>query len=223
MRVLHHLPLSPFSRKVRVVLREKNLEFELRVEKVWERRPDFLAVNPAGTVPVLVEDDGTTLADSNVICEYLDEVYPAERIVIGETPTERAEVRRLVAWFDLKFSREVTDNLYREKMMKKFLGLGEPNSAAIRAGSANIHYHLDYIGWLTERRRFLAGSKYSLADVSAAVHISVLDYLGDVPWEEHARAKDWYARIKSRPAFRPLLSDLVPGAPPPQHYANLDF
>lgn len=223
MRTLYHLALSPFSRKVRVVLREKNLDFELKVEKVWERRPEFLAMNPAGTVPVLVEGDGTTIAESGVICEYLEEVHPGERTLIGSTPVERVEVRRLVAWFDQKFSREVTDNLLREKMMKKFLGLGEPNSSAIRAGYSNIHYHLDYIGWLTERRKFLAGDKYSLADVAAAAHLSCLDYIGDVPWSDHPRAKDWYARIKSRPAFRPLLGDLIAGAPPPKHYADLDF
>jgi glutathione S-transferase len=223
MRTLYHLALSPFSRKVRVALKEKNLDFTLRVEKVWERQPEFLALNPAGTVPVFIDEDGTTLADSSVICEYLEDLYPDERKLLGDTILERAETRRLVAWFDLKFSREVTDNLYREKMMKKFLGLGEPNSAAIRAGSSNIHYHLDYIGWLTERRKFLAGQKFSLADIAAASHLSVLDYMGDVPWDQHARAKDWYARIKSRPAFRPLLADLVPGAPPPKHYADLDF
>jgi glutathione S-transferase len=223
MRTLYHLALSPFSRKVRVALREKNLDFELKVEKVWERRPEFLAMNPAGTVPVLVEDDGTTIAESGVICEYLEEVHPGERNLLGATPVERIEVRRLVAWFDQKFSREVTDNLLREKMMKKFLGLGEPNSSAIRAGYNNIHFHLEYVGWLTERRKFLAGDKYSLADVAAAAHLSCLDYIGDVPWGEHPRAKDWYARIKSRPAFRPLLGDLIPGAPPPKHYADLDF
>jgi glutathione S-transferase len=223
MRTLYHLVLSPYSRKVRVALREKDLEVQLRVEKVWERRMEFLALNPAGTVPVLVEDDGTAIVDSGVICEYLEEVYPQDRNLLGEKPAERAEVRRLVAWFDQKFAREVTDNLLREKMMKKFLGLGEPNSSAIRAGVQNIHYHLDYIGWLTERRRFLAGDKYSLADIAAATHLSCLDYIGDVPWEQHPRAKDWYARIKSRPAFRPLLADAIPGKPPPPHYADLDF
>ncbi|HTP84007.1 MAG TPA: glutathione S-transferase family protein [Alphaproteobacteria bacterium] len=222
-RTLYHLALSPFSRKVRVAMREKGVEFQLKVEKVWERRSDFLALNPAGTVPVLVEEDGTAIADSSVICEYLEEAYPGERNLLGEDAKERAEVRRLAAWFDQKFAREVTDNLLREKMMKKFLGLGEPNSAAIRAGFQNIHYHLDYIGWLIERRRFLAGDKYSLADIAAATQLSCLDYIGDVPWADHERAKEWYARIKSRPAFRPLLADNIPGAPPPPHYADLDF
>ena len=222
MRTLYHLWLSPHSRKVRFALKEKSLPFDMKVEKVWERRPEFLALNPAGTVPVLVDDDGTAVADSSVICEYLEEVYPERKLIDG-SPAERAEIRRLVVWFDLKFGREVTENLVGEKMMKRFLGRGEPNSAAIRAGHFNIQYHLDYIGYLTERRRYLAGESFSLADIAAAAHLSTVDYVGDVPWEAYPPAKDWYARIKSRPAFRPLLADHIPGAPPPKHYADLDF
>jgi glutathione S-transferase len=222
MRTLFHQWLSPFSRKVRIVLKEKGLDFEMKVEKVWERRPEFLEMNPAAEVPVLIEPDGTVLADSNVICEYLDEVY-RDRLLIGIDPIDRAEVRRVISWFDIKMNREVTENLVGEKMMKRMLGLGQPNSAAIRAGHANIHYHLDYIGYLIERRRWLAGDHFSLADITAAAHISVLDYVGDVPWGDHETAKDWYARIKSRPSFRPILSDHIPGNPPPAHYADLDF
>jgi len=222
MRTLYHLWLSPDCRKVRMALREKSLDFDMVVEKVWERRPEFLALNPACMVPVLADDNGAVVVDGSVICEYLEEVY-GERPLIGVNPLARAEVRRLVAWFDGKFAREVTDNLLGEKMMKRILTQGEPNSAAIRAGYANIHYHLDYIGYLTERRKYLAGDHFSLADIAAAAHLSALDYLGDVPWEDHPRAKEWYARIKSRPSFRPLLADHIPGAPPPQHYANLDF
>lgn len=222
MRTLYHLWLSPFSRKVRIALREKNLTCDLKVEKVWERREDFLALNPAGTVPVLIDDDGAVIAESNVICEYLDEAYPEIPLISG-TAAERAETRRLAAWFDQRFAREVADNLYREKMLKRFLGLGEPNSVAVRAGYANLRYHLDYIGWLAERRRFLAGDQFGLADIAAAAQLSTLDYIGDVPWDEYEAARHWYARIKSRPSFRPILSDHIPGAPPPRHYADLDF
>jgi glutathione S-transferase len=222
MRTLYHLWLSPFARKVRIALREKNLACDLKVEKVWERREDFLALNPAGTVPVLVDETGAVICDSSVICEYLDEAYPVMCLLPGG-PAERAEARRLAAWFDQRFAREVSDNLYREKMLKRFLGLGEPNSSAVRAGYANIRYHLDYIGWLAERRRFLAGDQFGLADIAAAAQLSTLDYIGDVPWDEHEGAKQWYARIKSRPSFRPILADHIPGAPPPRHYANLDF
>ena len=222
MRTLHHLWLSPFCRKVRVALAEKGLEFELKVEDLWQRRPEFLAMNPAGDVPVLVEDEGRVLADSTAIAEYLEEAFPLPPLVPGDA-SARAEVRRLVAWFDVKFNREVTDNLVGEKMMKRFLRTGEPDSRAIRAGRHNIHTHLDYIAWLAERRTWLAGDDFSLADVAAASHVSAVDYIGDVPWTEHPGSKDWYARVKSRPSFRAILADHIPGAPPPKHYADLDF
>ena len=222
MRTLFHLWLSPGSRSVRIGMAEKGLAFELKIEKVWERRVEFLQLNPAGEVPVLTEPDGAALLDARAILEYLEEVYP-EPDLLGNTPAQRAETRRLVAWFDDKFNREVTENLVGEKFMKRFLRTGAPHGPSIRAGHENIHYHLDYIGFLTERRRWLAGNEFSWADIAAASHLSALDYLGDVPWDEHPRAKDWYVRIKSRPSFRPLLSDTIPGNPPPAHYSDLDF
>ena len=222
MRTLFHLWLHPFSRKVRIVLSEKQLDYELKLEKVWERRTEFLALNPAGDVPVLVEPDGTTLANSSVICEYLEEVYPNVNL-LGPDPVQKAETRRLVSWFDVKFNREVTENLVGEKLMKRFLKLGEPHGPSIRAGHANIHYHLDYIGFLTEKRNWLAGDDFSLADIAAASHISAVDYIGDVPWEDHKTAHEWYSRIKSRPSFRPLLEERIPGFVPAGHYENVDF
>jgi len=222
MRTLFHLWLHPFSRKVRVVLTEKKLDFELQIEKVWERRTEFLALNPAGDVPVLIEKDGTTLANSQVICEYLEEVYP-ETNLLGLDPVQRAETRRLVSWFDVKFNREVTDNLIGEKLMKQFLKTGEPHAPSVRAGHANIHYHLDYIGFLTEKRKWLTGDNFTLADIAAATHLSAIDYIGDVPWEEHEAAREWYAKVKSRPSFRPLLDDRIPGFTPSNHYEDVDF
>lgn len=222
MRILYHLWLSPPCRKIRVAMTEKNLPFELQVEKVWERRPEFLALNPAAEVPVLVEEDGTAIVDSVAIVEYLEDAYP-ERPLLGITPAARAEVRRLSQWFDLKFGREVSDNLVGEKVLKKFLGLGEPASTAIRAGHANMKTHLEYISWLADRRRFLAGDFFSLADITAASHLSAVDYIGDVPWDDYPRAKEWYVRIKCRPSFRPVLADHIPGLRPPAHYADLDF
>lgn len=222
MRQLYHLWLHPFSRKVRIALLEKGLKFELKVEKIWERRTEFLTLNPAGDVPVLVEPDGTILTDSQVIVEYLDEVYNTTDL-LGRDPLARAETRRLVSWFDKKFNAEVTENLVGEKMMKQFLKMGEPHGPSIRAGHANIHYHLDYIGFLIEQHRWLAGDSFSLADITAAAHLSAIDYIGDVPWDKHQAAKDWYTRIKSRPSFKPLLNDVIPGFTPPQHYSVEHF
>lgn len=222
MRLLYHLWLSPFSRKIRIVLQEKNLDFSMKVEKTWERRPEFLALNPAGEVPVLIEPDGTVLADASAIAEFLEETY-RDKLLLGLNPLDRAEVRRLTQWFDVKMNHEVTENLVGEKIMKRFLGFGQPDSSVIRAGKANLNHHLDYLSYLAERRRWLAGDHFSLADITAAAHLSTLDYLDDVPWDEHEPAKEWYARVKSRPSFRPILADHIPGAPPPKHYADLDF
>jgi len=222
MRTLYHVWLHPFSRKVRLALAEKKLEFDLQVEKIWERRTAFLAMNPAGDVPVMVEEDGTILSNSQVICEYLEEVYPQINL-LGSDAIQRAETRRLIGWFDVKFNKEVTENLVGEKLMKRFLKLGEPHGPSIRAGHANIHYHLDYIGFLTEKRKWLAGEEFTLADIAAAAHLSSIDYIGDVPWEEHHAARDWYSRVKSRPSFKSLLEDRIPGFTPVEHYENVDF
>ena len=222
MRVLYHLWPSAPCRMVRITLAEKQLEYEAKIERVWERRPDFLALSPVGEVPLLVEPDGTALTDGGVILEYLDECYPAPPL-IGEDRVSRAETRRLVSWFGSRFAGEVTDNLAGEKIMKRFLRGGHPNSEAIRIGRVNIGYHLEYVAYLAERRRWLAGDQFGLADIAAAAHLSIIDYIGDVPWDDHPEAKAWYMRIKSRPSFRPLLQDRIPGVAPAEQYANLDF
>lgn len=221
MHTLYHLWLSPPCRQVRLILGEKGIGCELKTEDVWRRRPEFIKLNPAGEVPVLVVDD-VVVAGAAVIAEFLEETVPEPALIAGSA-AERAEIRRLALWFDRKFNAEVTENLVGEKVMKRFLGTGYPDSRAIRAGKENIHYHLDYVGWLTERRTWLAGDRLSVADMAAAAHLSALDYLGDVPWSEHDPAKHWYARIKSRPSFRPILADRLPGEPPPKHYDDLDF
>ena len=118
MRILYHLPLCPFSRKIRLIMAEKRLSFELMTEAVWKKRDEFLSMNPAGTVPVLVEETGLAICDSYAISEYLEEAYP-DTLLMGRTLAERVEVRRLVAWFDDKFNREITRNLLFEKMFKR--------------------------------------------------------------------------------------------------------
>lgn len=222
MWTLYHQPLCPFSRKVRVVLAEKRIEADLVAEPVWQRRAEFLALNPAGDVPVLENGDGLALADSQAIVEFLEETTP-EPTLLGESPEERAEARRLVAWFDRKFNAEVTQHLVGEKVMNRLLRLGQPDSRAIRAGLANIHSHLGYVSFLMERRTWLAGDRMTLADIAAAAHLSCVDYLGDVPWDQHEEARTWYARMKSRPSFRAILADHVNGLPPAPAYADLDF
>jgi glutathione S-transferase len=218
---LLHFPLGPFSRKVRIVLREKELDAELEAVEPWRQAEALAEVNPAAEVPVLL-DGQRVICDSWAICEYLEETRP-ERRLLALDPVERAEVRRLVAWFDVKFVREVTDLIWREKVLKFAVSRETPNSAAVRVGVANLHAHLEYIGYLFEQRNWLAGDHISLADAAAGAQLSVLDYLGDVPWDAHPGAKLYYARLKSRPSFRPLLADRTPCLKPAAHYDDLDF
>lgn len=221
MNRLFHMPLSPFCRKVRLSLAEKKIEVELVEERYWEQGSDFLRRNPAGKVPVL-KMNGLTLAESGPICEYIEETHP-EPSLMPCTPEARYEVRRLVSWFDDKFHTEVTSKLLYERVNKKLMGQGYPDSKNVKSGARKVKYHLDYMGWLLDQRRWLADDTMTLADFTAAAHLSALDYISDVDWNRNAVVKDWYAKIKSRPAFRSILADQVPGFPPPPHYADLDF
>jgi glutathione S-transferase len=218
---LFHVPLSPFCRKVRLSLAEKKIEVELVEERYWEQDPEFLRRNPAGKVPVL-RMDGRMMAESAAICEYIEERQP-EPPLMPRSADDRYEVRRLVAWFDDKFHNEVTSKLLYERVNKKLMKQGYPDSSNVKAGARAIKFHLDYLGWLLDQRRWLAGDAMTLADFAAAAHLSSLDYISDVDWNRNGTVKDWYAKIKSRPAFRSLLADQIPGFPPPAHYADLDF
>ncbi len=173
---------------------------------------------------------GRTVPGANVIAEYLDESYGsqvADRRLMPASSADRVEVRRLMTWFNSKFFSEVSELIAREKIWKRYMrpeeGGGPPDSFVIRTARANIGEHLRYLGWLAKTRKWLAGEKLTYADLAAAAHLSTCDYLGDVPWQEDENAKNWYAKVKSRPAFRVLLAETIPGLPAAASYTNLDF
>lgn len=229
MATLYHHPFCPHSRFIRLALAEMGLEPSMAEERPWDRRNEYLALNPAGTTPVLVES-GLALPGPCVIAEYLDETHGhalGHRRLMPASPARRAEVRRLLDWFLAKFHEEVSAYLVTEKIFKRFmppsLGGGVPDMSAVRAARVNVRYHLQYIGHLTGCRPWLAGDDLTYADLAAAAHLSAADYLGDVPWDEDERARDWYARMKARPAFRALLADKAPGLAPADHYTSLAF
>ena len=227
MYVLYHRPADPFCRKVRLMLAEKGLEFTAKEEEPWEIDPGFLADNPGRDIPVLEEPDGHILCGHRPICEYIDEI--TSRPLFGAYARDKAEVRRLCDWFDEKFYREVSVYLAGEKITKRLNG-EMPDSDAIRAGKINILGHMNYTEWLLKRRNWLAGEVFTMADFAAAAHFSVLDYIGEVPWDKKdgdapmfEETKNWYARVKSRPSFRTILADRIQGILPAPHYGNLDF
>ena len=230
MLTLLQQTLCPLSRYVRLILGEYGIEARLVEEPFWERREEFMLLNPAGQIPVLVADGQPAIPGAAIIAEFIEETYPAgngaDRL-LPPTAGQRVEVRRLANWFNDKFHQEVSGPLVTERVFKRHMtkeqGGGPPDTEAMRAARKNIRYHLAYIGWLVQTRDWLAGERLSLADLAAAAHLSAADYLGDVPWNEDEAAKNWYARLKSRPAFRAILADRAAGIPPSASYADLDF
>ncbi|MFB2553119.1 glutathione S-transferase family protein [Ensifer soli] len=230
MPTLYHHPMSAASRFVRLILSEYGYQTDLAEEMPWEKRREFLALNPAGTLPVYVDDSRRALCGAAVISEYLDEtngVLKRDRRLLAEDPFQRAEIRRLTEWFLHKMEADVTRPLVRERIFKLQMtaeqGGGAPDSKILRTSRANIRQHMKYLDWLAGSRKWLAGDRLSYADLAAAGALSVLDYMGEIDWVEASQVKDWYQRLKSRPSFRPLLAERVRGVTPVSHYADLDF
>jgi glutathione S-transferase len=230
MLTLFHQPICPRSRYVRLILAEYGIAARAVEERFWERREEFMLLNPAGEIPVLVADGEPAIPGATIIAEYIEEARTPDAhrdALMPARPGERVEVRRLANWFNDKFHAEVSGPLVTERVFKRHMtreqGGGAPDTDTLRAARHNIRYHLAYLGWLVRTRDWLAGERLSLADLAAAAHLSSADYLGEVPWNEDEFAKTWYARVKSRPSFRPILADVLAGVPPSQSYADLDF
>lgn len=230
MPTLYHHPMSTTSRFVRLILSEYGFQTELVEEQPWEKRREFLTLNPAGSLPVYVDDNMRVLCGATVLSEFLDEthgVLKRDRRLLAEDPFQRAEIRRLTEWFLQKFESDVTRPLVKERIYKLQMtaaqGGGAPDSKLLRTARANIRQHMKYLEWLAGSRTWLAGGRLSYADLAAGAAVSVLDYLGEIEWAESPIAKEWYQRMKSRPSFRPLLAERIRGLTPVSHYADLDF
>lgn len=222
MRELYHYPLDAFGRIARIYLHEKSLEYQAIEECPWNRKVSFSENHVYSDLPTLVENNGTVLEGCYSIVEYIEQTYQSS-CLLGNSLKEKAEVRRVSALFNVYFFADVANNIIFEKVIKKYVSKSSPDSASIRKGNSNIKKYFDYISWLTNRRNWLAGEEFSMADISAAAHISCLDYVASVEWESYPEVKDWYVRIKSRPSFRSILKDRITNVVPPTFYSELDF
>jgi glutathione S-transferase len=226
MRTLLHMPFDPACRFARLMLAEKGLVVRLVETAPWAQGGELSQVNPAMTVPVLVDEPPTggeiAVSPAAAIAEYLDEAY-REPALLPSTSAARAETRRMLHWFDLKFEAEVNALIVRRRIEGRLQGRrwGEPEP--LRAAHDAIAWHLDYLNFLFERRAFIAGDRFTVADLAGAAHLSVNDYFGLVPWSDFPDVRAWYQKIKSRPSMRPLLADRIDGTPAAAHYADLDF
>lgn len=220
---LYQFPLCPFSRKVRLAMAEKGIAVELVRASPWLDDDDFADLNPGRQTPVLVEAaKGLVLIDSTAIAEYFEETVDRAPMIPG-TAANRAEIRRLVGWFDIKLYQDAVAPLIHERMLKRLVSREPPDAQQLRRAMTAMDGHLDYIDWLLDHRRWLGGPVLTLADLAAAAQLSVADYLGGIDWRGHKQTVDWYAVMKSRPSFRPLLGERMEVIMPPAHYDKPDF
>lgn len=222
MRKVYYYPLCPFSRQLRIILKEVDSVFTLIKEEFWLKKKEFITLNPNGKLPVLIETSGLVVYDIFTIIEYLREIEPNFHFICNE-PEKNVAIRKLFTWFNDKFYHEVTKIILDEKLIKFLKNYGSPRSDLLKIAKTSQKSHFNFIANLLQSNSYLAGDQVTIADIAAASHISVIDYFNEVVWDYYPSVKNWYVLIKSRPSFKPLLQDYTPGFFPPKYYAELDF
>ena len=216
------MPLDFSCRAARLILLEKKIDFEIIKEATWKRRVEFLKINPAGDLPVTIDNEGNVIVSYEVLIEYLEEKKIGNPL-LGKTANERLEIRRLCMWIGKKFFKEVIENILDERVFNSLKEHSQPSTVTLKAGRKNLKNHMSYFDWIFNRRKFFAGDFFSVADISLAAAISSLDYLNEIEWHKYQKVKGWYALIKSRPSFRPILNESIYNIAPASHYKDLDF
>lgn len=216
--------LDPGSRLVRLVLTEYGVAYDIEDVSPYRRDAALTEINPAATLPLLLEDSLPPIIGLSAVLHYIEESgIVANRGLVPQSVPQKAEMWRLFDWVMSKFNDEVSRYVLEEKIGKRETKQGAPDPATLRAAKANLGEHMHYFAYLLATRKWVGGEEMSLADFALAAQLSTLDYLGDIAWDDYPDVKLWFARIKSRPAFRPLLSDRVVGMPAASSYADLDF
>jgi glutathione S-transferase len=223
-KLLQHR-LDPASRLARLMFAEYGIAHELEDIRPWLREARLLEINPAATVPILVDESEPPVVGTLAVIHAIEDAY-APSAIAGLFPArgrDRAEMWRLSEWVLVKLNDEVTRYVIEEKIVKRDRPGATPDPGVLRVAKQNLVEHMLYFNWIFASRHWLAGEAMTLADFALAAHLSALDYLGDVDWESAVEVRHWYARMKSRPAFRGLLGDRVGGMSPHAGYADLDF
>ncbi|MCS6757975.1 MAG: glutathione S-transferase family protein [Candidatus Devosia euplotis] len=222
--MLQH-PLDPASRLIRLMCAEYGVPLDIEEIKPWLRTAELLEINPASTLPILIDDNDQPIVGLLANIHLIEDLYTPSAVagLIPPDPIMRAEMWRLIEWVIFKLNDEVTRYVLEEKIVKRDHRGATPDPAVLRVAKANLNEHMLYFNWLFANRSWLTGDELTLADFALAAHLSTLDYLGDIDWGKAGETRDWYSRIKSRPAFRTLLNDRVLAMPPHKGYADLDF
>lgn len=222
---LAYYNFCPFSRALRIALIEKKIPFSLDILNPWESMERDIIVSPIGNIPVMHDEIGDhrfPIMSVPAGYEYLEDVYEDTSLYRGDILLH-TEIRRLVSWMDSDFFMKVSSKLIEEKIIKRIKRQETPDSVLISEAFEALAYHLEYIDFLVSKRRWIAGDDFSMADIVAGAHLSIIDYLGDIHWVDYPNAKEWYMKLKSRPSFQEMLEDRIGNILPSKNYNNLDF
>ena len=220
MYTLYYHPSCVFSRIIKTLLQELKYDFRTEEKKFWERPQSLIDINPSGELPILINDNDGMIIGVYPITEYL--MYKNQDWVLLDN-IKINEIRRLVFWFNNKFFEEVTKYIINEKLLKLLMNYGSPNSKYLRAAKENLSQHMSYISQLLQKNEFIACDRITIADITAANHLMLLDYFNEIRWDKYEEIKNWFLIIKSRPSFQVILKERFNSLPPPKHYEKLDF
>lgn len=205
---LYHFPISPNSRRVVAVIHHLGLECELialDLTKGEHLTPEFISLNPNHMIPTLVDGD-TVLWESNAIMQYLcgkvgdDSLWPKD-------PKKQAEVSRWLFWQAAHFGSACSVFIF-ERLVKKFLNLGEPNSAEIAKGEERFHRFAKVLNEYLVGREWLEGNHVTLADYSVGSFLDLTE-MAQYPMEGYDEIKRWYKNIEQLPAWQSSMPSKI--------------
>ena len=222
MITLYHYYLCSSSRYIRLILEEHKISYDTQLENYWRPQKDFLKLNPAGHLPVLVNEENFPVVGANACIEYVKDLEVRSKL-FADDYKEKAEINRLVHWFDVIFKKEVFEPIIYEKIFSGILDNITPNSENIRAALNNLDFHIQYFNYLLNSKNYFIKDDLTYLDFLAAANFSVLDYLGLLNLKGYENIKEWYFKIKSRPSFKTLLKDQIVGLNPHENYKIIDI
>jgi len=196
-------PLSPYAQKVRLVLHEKQIDFESR--EMWSKsqHEELFSLNPRGEVPALIDDE-TVVADSTIICEYLEERFPDPPLLPAD-PGQRAIARSVERLSDTSI-----DACVITLAMFRFFrpALATERADALEKAEANLRGYYAHLDTRLGGHEYFAG-ELSRADLALIVHVNTAAFLGCAPADDQARLAGWVERMNTRPSVARSVADMT--------------
>ncbi len=197
--------LSPFVRKVRCVLAEKQVPYELIATNPFDKSSEFLRRSPLGRIPALDDEEGRSLADSTVIVEYLEERFPSPPL-FPRDPYDRARVRWFDEYADGGMAQSLTAKVFFQRVISAKLIKGGCDEAVVQSGLKELPTFLGYLERELAGRQHLVAETFTLADVSVACQLINLRHANvEADPKEYPAVTGWFARVTSRPSLKALI------------------